>query len=74
MDNGTFINIGGLRLKISTIISYQGIKSTFNYRDTYKIKVVTTRSSHFVDCSCEMVMLNWLETMDRMLLKNQKEK
>ena len=68
-----FIQVGGLRVRVSSILSYQMIEYK-HINDTslrFAIKVVTSRSSFTVKVGSEDEGLKVLEELDNVLVLNR---
>lgn len=72
-NNVMFIQVGGLRVKVSSILSYQmeEYKHMENPSLRFAIKVVTSRSSFTVKVRNEDEGLKILEELDNVLVLNR---
>lgn len=72
-NNVMFIQVGGLRVRVSSILSYQmeEYKHMENPSLRFAIKVVTSRSSFTVKVGSEDEGLRILEELDNVLVLNR---
>lgn len=72
-NNVMFIQVGGLRVRVSSILSYQmeEYKHMENPSLRFTIKVVTSRSSFTVKVKSEDEGLRILEELDNVLVLNR---
>lgn len=72
-NNIMFIQVGGLRVRVSSILSYQMIKYKHmeNSSLRFAIKVVTSRSSFMMKVGSEDEGLRIMEELDNVLVLNR---